>query len=156
MLTAIPRSIFSWSFTVYDGGTPLADLDMSWFRERGSFVLAGHPFDVLRTSILGGEFELRSDESVLAIAKKTSPFLRAFNLRADGRAFSLRADHPFTRCFGLYEGDRRVGIIEPLHFLTRKTRIDLPTGINPPVQVFMFWLVVVLWRRAASSSSGGS
>lgn len=157
MLTAQPRSIFSWSFTVYDGGDPLAEVDLSWFRERGSFHLAGHEFDVLRTSMLQGEFALHSAGITLATARKISPLLRSFEVCCQDRQYDLKAFHPFTRQFGLYHDDRPIGSIRPLHLFTRKAQIDLPQGIVLPVRIFMFWLVLILWRRAArSSSSGGS
>jgi hypothetical protein len=33
--------------------------------------------------------------------------------------------------------------------LRRKAIIELPESLSLPVQVFFFWLVLVLWRRAA-------
>lgn len=153
MLTASPRSIFSWSFTIYRDGAPIADVDQGWFRERGAFLLGGHTFEVLRTSMLQGEFALQSDGLRLAWAEKVSVFLRSFEVRCGDRTYSLRAVHPFTRRFGLYEDDRSIGSIRPLHMFTRKAHIDLPDDVDLPVQVFMFWLVLVLWRRAARSSN---
>jgi len=154
MLSATPKSIFSWDYIVSDGGTPIAELDVSWFRERGSFTMAGHQFDVLRTSMLGGTFELHAGDLVLASARKPSAFLRSLEVQVEGRCYTLSADQPFTRCFSLHEGNRQLGTIRPLHWMTRKARIDLPDDINPAVQLFMFWLVAVLWRRAASNNSG--
>jgi hypothetical protein len=106
MLTAIPKSMFSWNFTVYDGDATLADLDVSWFRERGSFMLASHTFHVLRTSMVGGEFQLRCEDLLLAEAKKTSPFLRCFNLRVDGRVYAGRAKTAGKLQFGHINSER--------------------------------------------------
>ena len=33
--------------------------------------------------------------------------------------------------------------------------IDLPPDIPLPAQLFLFWLVLVLWRRAAAAEAAG-
>ena len=40
----------------------------------------------------------------------------------------------------------------PRGLFSRKLTIDLPDELSLAVQVFMTWLVIILWRRAAKSS----
>jgi hypothetical protein len=55
VLTAIPKSWFSWDFTVADQGRPIADIGVSWWREKGRisgpFVLENHDGVVARAII---------------------------------------------------------------------------------------------------------
>jgi hypothetical protein len=68
------------------------------------------------------------------------------------RKLSLVAQSPLTRVFSVYDGDGPIGSIYPDHCFTRKTAIDLPDDIVLPVKVFLFWLVVLMWRRAKRNS----
>ncbi len=157
MLRAIPKGFFSWDFTVLQDGVPIAEIDMSWFRERGEFDIVGQRYEVYRESWLAGRFVIQSAAGVLATAEKPSAFLRSFTVDHAGRRFQLKAMSPFGRSFGLSENGRLIGTVGPDFWLSRKATIDLPEHIAVPAQVFIFWLVLILWRRAArsSSSAGG-
>jgi hypothetical protein len=156
MLHAAPTGLFTWDYTVYEDDTPIAFIDMSWWRERGEVQIAGVTFQVYRESLLAGRFVLQSGDQVLARAEKPSAFFRAFTVEADGRRMELRALSWWTRSFGLFEGGRQVGSIRPKGWLTRKAVINLPSDLFLPVRVFLFWLVLILWRRAAQSSHGAA
>ena len=64
----------------------------------------------------------------------------------------LSAVHPFTRCFKLVENGITIGTIRLNHVFTRNCFIDLP-GVSLSVQVFIFWVAVLMWRRAANSNN---
>jgi len=154
MLTATPKSGFSWDFLIYDEGRLLTELDLSWFRERGNFTLHGKDFIVLRKGWLRSEFTLESEGQELATAEKTSAFFRSFQVNLSGQSMELRAASPLTRRFLLVDATgRQIGSVVPNHWFTRRCTIDFPDDIDLPVRVFLFLLVLFLWRRAASSSS---
>jgi hypothetical protein len=159
MLTARPRSWFSWDFEVFDGDTFVALLDLSWLRERGEMILHERRFEIGREGILSGDFKLWDDGDTVASATKPSVLFRCFVVRFDGHEYTLRARSPLTRRFVLLSGERVVGSIAPDHPFTRRMSIDLPDEIPLEVQVFITWLVVILWRRqhnsASSSASAG-
>jgi hypothetical protein len=129
-------------------------MDMAWLREGGSFVWQETAFTLTREHLWSGEFLLRRGEGILARATKPSPFLRRFDIRLGERTLRLEAAFAFTRCFRLVEGDAVVGTVEPDHAFTRKCTIDLPGDLGVPESVFLFWLVALMWRRAASASAG--
>jgi hypothetical protein len=106
-----------------------------------------------RETLLLGDFFLMNNDVLVAKADKPSAFSRRFVITAAGREMTLAAESPLTRRFRLTENGRTIGTIRPNHFLTRKCTIDLPEDIETPVQIFIFWLVVLMWRRAAKSSS---
>ncbi len=153
MLWATPNSLFSWDFTVFCDSEFLADIDMSWLRERADVTIGDQAFSVCRTSVMSGTFVLKSGDQVLAEAKKVSAFTRTFEIRTDDRELTLKAVSIWKRQFALYENGAQIGQIGPTNWLRRRAVIDLPDDIPIPIQVFLFWLVVVLWRRQASENS---
>ena len=92
---------------------------------------------------------MRSAGRVVASARKPSAFFRAFEVELPGRRFELKAVSVWGREFGLYEGETLIGRIGPASWLGRSAVIDLPDALPTEAQVFLFWLVLVLRKRAA-------
>lgn len=103
--------------------------------------------------MLSGSFLLESAGSILARATKPSALFRSFLVEHAGGQYRLEAESVMLRKFILYAGDKQIGSVHPERALTRKAVIDLPEEIPLPARLFMFWLVVILWNRADSSSS---
>jgi hypothetical protein len=157
MLRAIPKSWFSWNFSILEDDVEVAGLDVAWMRERGQLTfIGGNEYDFYRQGWLSGLFLLEGDGTVLAQADKPNPFTRRFEVTFGSQTLTLVAQSPFTRAFDVYDGDRRIGSVYPDHCFTRKTTIDLPVDIPPPVKAFLFWLVALMWRRTAHNSSSSS
>jgi hypothetical protein len=154
MLHATPRGLFTWGFTVQEGGDPVADIDPSWFGERAEIRAGGQTYSAYREGLLAGTFVLQSGERALARARKASAFLRAFDIDLAGRPLELKATSFWAREFVLFEGGVPVGRIGPAGWFGRRAVIDLPPDVPLPAQLFLFWLVLVLWRRADGSASG--
>ena len=153
MLRAEPNSAFSWDFTIYDDGAPVAEIDLAWIREAGDVVIDDVPCQLYRDGLLG-EFMLEAGGFTLVRAVKVSVFLREFEIAYDNVLYTLKAQSAFVRTFELLQDDKRLGVIEPDHMFTRKLTADLPETLPLAVRVFIIWLVIVLWKRAAQSSPG--
>ena len=66
MLTAVPKSWFSWDFWLQDpAGKMVAEVRLSSWRERGSVVVAGTTYKIFRKSLLGPFVMEAPDGSVL-------------------------------------------------------------------------------------------
>ena len=152
MLRAEPKSWFSWDYTVYDDGAPVADLDLAWVREAGEVIIEGVACTLYRESLLSGAFILEAGGFPLARAEKPSVLFRTFEIAYDGH-YTLQARSAFGRTFVLREGDREIGSIYPDHIFSRKMTVDLPEALPLAVRVFITWLVILMWKRAAQSSS---
>jgi len=152
LLQATPREFSSWDFTIFLDGASIAEIDTFWFRERAAVTIAGHSFTVCRTSMLRDTFEMHSGTEVLAHARK-SALRRSFTVEFTGRDLELKALSMFTSAFGVFERGNQIGRIGPTSWLTRNAVIDCSGGIAIPVQVFLFWLVVIVWQRAAHRSA---
>ena len=154
MLTATPHGLFSWGFTVRQDGNTIADIDPSWFGERAEIRAGGQTYAAYREGLLAGTFVLQSGERALARAQKVSAFARAFAVDLAGRPLELKATSVWGREFRLFEGGVPVGRIGPAGWFGRQAVIDLPPDVPLPAQLFLLWLVLVLWRRADAAAGG--
>jgi hypothetical protein len=150
-IDAIPKGFFSWGYDLYLRDVPLVSFDVSWLREKGAFVWDGTHYELFRETPLLGDFVIQEDNAVLARAAK-STLIRQFAITAGERTFVLKGANPFTRRFVLMENDLVAGEFCPNHPFTRKSIAEFPDDLPVPVCVFLFWLVVLMWRRAAGSS----
>ena len=152
MLTAKPKNIFSWNYDVSDKSGHVATVSLRWLGEAGRVALRGRTYEIGRDGWLSGAFYIEERGNRLASAKKSSAFVRSFEVSTSSGRFTLRAKSPFARTFILERKGRIVGSIRPVGLFTRKAMIDLPKEVPLEVQVFLTWLVVVLWKRAAQSN----
>jgi hypothetical protein len=152
MLRAIPTGFFSWGFSILEGDSEMAELEMAWIGERGNFSYEGQRYELYRQGWLTGQLVLDAGGKIVAEAKKVTPFSRTFDVVIGNRPVQLAAISPFTRAFGVYSGGNQIGSIYPDHCFTRKATLELPPDMALPARVFLFWLVALMWRRAAKSS----
>ena len=152
MIYAVPKSIFSWGFNVYHDDRLLAVIDSSWLIEGGSLDYQGQTYQLQKNGLMSGTFTLRENTSVVATAEKT-PFVRCFNIDFNGQSYILKAAAVFTRQFIIQQNGSTIGSISPKSMFTRRCEIDLPPEIPIPLQLFKFWLVALMWRRARNSSA---
>jgi hypothetical protein len=153
MLRAIPRSFLSWNFLLLDDDVEAGSLEVAWMRERARLDIDGVEYNLYRQGWLSGLFVLERGGAVLAQAEKPNPFTRRFEVTCAHHTLCLVAQSPFARAFDLYDHERQIGGIYTDHCFTRKATIDLPADMILPVKAFVFWLAVLMWRRAAQSSS---
>jgi hypothetical protein len=151
MLTAVPKSWFSWDFTIMDGVRAVGDLDMSCWREKGVLTVEGTDYRVYREGLVSGDFILASNDKVLARAKKPSAFRRAFTVEYADKQYTLRPASVWGRAFALLDRDKVVGMLSPRGIFTRRAAVDLPENMPLPVRVFIIWLAVIIWKREADA-----
>lgn len=155
MLTATPRHWFSWDYTLTRDAHHLADLDISWWREKGTLTVDGQPYSVYRERLLSGRFILESNGAVLASAHKPSSLRRRLLIEHAGRQYELKPRDMFTRTFELREGSTVIGSLSAKGVFTRRMNVDLPETLPLAVRVFVTWLTVVLWKRDSDGAAAG-
>jgi hypothetical protein len=154
MLTVVPKSWFSWKFWLRDqGGRDAGEVILSAWRERGSVTVGDRTYRIYRDGMLGPFIMEAPDGSVTAMATKPSAFSSAFVVSDDQQTYELKIAALFRRTFDIYVGDRHIGAIVPDNFLGRRATLQF-TGEAPPaaMQVFLTWLTLLSWKRAADSS----
>lgn len=151
MITVIPRHWFTWDFALFQDGTKLAEARTSAWRERGTLAVGGAVFRVQRERIFSGAFQLEKDGTVIARAWKPSAFTRRLVIDAGGIPFELRPRNPFSRSFGLFEGERRIGTLSAAGIFSRRMHVNVPERVSLPLSSFMVWLTFVLWMRDSNA-----
>ena len=153
MLEAVPRHLFSYDFVVRSASGDVATLDVALWRERAEFELDGVPYRMYREGLMSGAFILERAGFPIATAAKPSAFRAAFELETGGRSYSLRRLSIFSRHFGLFSGDTQIGSVRPASIFTRRTLIELPRDWSPALQLFVFWLALVIWKREEAAAA---
>lgn len=153
VLHALPDSWFSSTFQITRDGEEVGQLVPASLRERASFTVKDVAFAFYREGLVSGDFLLDFQGSVISRAQKTSVLKRRFTLAFDDQSYTLGASSAFRRAFVLSEDEVEVGRIRPLKMFSNKAEIDLPDAAPLPVQVFCFWLVLILWKRAEAAAS---
>ncbi len=154
MLRAIPKGWFSWDFTVVDEESgPVAEIDVSTWREKGLLTVDGVGYEVFREGLMSGAFLLKQGDSLLARAEKPSAFRRTFLIDYSDRHYTLQARSFWRRELVLLDGSLEVGSLAPEGAFSRRMRVDLPEELPLPVEVFLVWLAVILWKRASEAAA---
>ncbi len=153
MLQIAPHGWFSWDFTISQGSQAVADIGFTWWREQGELRLDGATYRVSREHLLNGDFLLESDAGVIARATRASLFRRRFSVRHGANTYTLEPRSAFQRAFVLLEDDRETGSISPSRAWSRRASANLPSELPLPVQVFLIWLTVLMWKRESESAS---
>jgi hypothetical protein len=155
-LTCLPQSICSWNYLVTISDSDVeASVEFNFMSEQGNITFQSGYYDIKHTW-LSGEWSLESDGRVIVIAIKPNPLTRFFVVSYDGRELVLKAMSPFGRSFVIEQDNRVLGMIEPMHTFTRRATIDCSSSVAIPIQLFMFWLTVLMWKRASQKQSSGS
>jgi hypothetical protein len=113
-------------------------------------------FEVRKYGMIDARWTLEKAGSVVAEATKPSALIRSFEVTRKNTFLVARAASPFTRVFELEADGMKVGHISPMHPWTRRAKMQCPDTLSEPMQLFTFWLVALLWRRSANSSSGST
>lgn len=153
MMEAAPKHLFSPDFILRSDASSSLLLDVSCWRERAEFELDGSSYRLYREGFASGAFILEGNGEILARAHKPSALWNRFEVELDGAVYVLRKLSVFRRRFGLFLDDRRVGVIEPTGVLTRRAEIKLPAERPAAIQVFLFWLALLIWNREAAAGA---
>ena len=153
MIEAVPKHIFSNDYVLRGTDGRVAELDVSSWRERAEFVLDGATYRLYRDG-MAGPFVMERDGTVIARARKPSVFRNRFEIELPDRSCELRKTSLSGRRFGVFEGDRAAGEMAQAGFLGRRIRLSLPADWPAAIQVYLFWLALVIWNREAAAASG--
>ncbi len=151
MLTCLPQSICSWNYLITEPDIT-ASIEFDFWTEQGK-ISVDPDFYFVQHAWLSGEWSLVSENGTIALAVKPNPLTRVFEVSYGNDFLILRAQSPLTRSFLIEQSNALLGTIEPMHPFTRRAFIDCSRSLTIPIQLFLFWLAVLMWRRAASNSS---
>ena len=152
---------WSWSrYSVRRDGQVVARLTFRAMREAGDIVVDGERHEVRRERAGGGRWLLRpviegAPGRAVAVAEKPSAWRHRFVVRAPGRSTALHVQRPsaLRRTYEVREADRVIGRLRQVSMWRRRISVDLPDDLPPQVQVFVVWLVLLLFRRDDSAAA---
>jgi hypothetical protein len=153
VLQLVPQGWLGWNFDILDDDRKIGEIKTSTLPESGTLSLDGASYHAYREGMFSGDFFLESGSQTIAQARKPSAFHSSFEITHRDRSYTLKKESFVGRSFILLEGDREVGSIRPEGLLTRRANIAMPEMMPTPVQLFVLWLAILLWRR---ESSGGA
>jgi hypothetical protein len=153
VLQLVPQGWLGWNFDVLAGHQKIAEIKSSTLPESGTFLLDTSSYRAYREGMFSGDFFLESNGQTIAQARKPSAFHSSFDITHLDRSYTLRKESFVGRSFILLEGDRETGSIRPEGLLTRRAIVELPEVMPLPVQLFVIWLAIILWRREANAGA---
>jgi hypothetical protein len=147
MINCTPKSPFSWEFEL-EGDGHRGTVKVKWFREQGTITADGETFEVKKQGMASGQWTLEHHGQAVASALKEGAFRRTFEVKGQFGTFVLRPERFFGRRFVIETANQPVAKIRPVQFFTRRATIEVERENTPFAAVaFMFWLVLVTWRR---------
>ncbi len=147
MLTAIPKSLWSYDYEVREAGSLVATIDTPWWGENSTLTIDGRVWLLGRGGFVNPMFTLFHGGRTLASATKPSAFFRSFQVAFDDAYYCWEAEGVFKRSFVLREGNRVIGSLWPESVLARTAKVDLPREFPLERQCFLVWLAILIWRR---------
>ena len=136
-----------------EGDGLLADITFNIWKEKGTITLNGQQFDVQKDGMLSRKWTLVLGGREIASATKVSLFKRTFDITMGLDEWQLRAESALGRRFLIIRSNEIIGRISPVHGFTRRATVEMTaSAYDSQLVAFSFWLVILIWRRAASSS----
>lgn len=143
--------IFTWNCTLKFDGRSRGKMGFGWGRG-GTIQLGGRSFDVASQGMFSGRWELRQGSTCLASANK-SGWLARFHLDLEAGEFEVAREGVFSNAFAVKDGGRTVGRLRPPGLFSRGVAGDVPDSWAESDAAFVMWLVMMVRRRRARSSS---
>ncbi len=144
-----PRGFFKRRYDVVAGGSLLATLRTP--ESRSEFELDGTAYGIQREPGWG-DFVLSSSDGELGRATKHSALTSTFTVRFDEAEYTL-VSPGLKSSFELRKGDAAVGSIRAAGFWAIRGEVDLPDELSAPRQLFVLWLVAIMWVRAEETAA---
>lgn len=150
-------------FRVTRDGSPFGHMEFRALAESGAIVIMGDQrLTIRREGAMSGGWLLEEDTpgvgpQVVASAEKPSAWRNGIVLRVAGWP-ELRLDRAsaWKATFELTEADRRLGAIRRTGLWRRRVQAEIPDDVPPPLQLFVLWMAVLLYRRDDSAAAGAA
>lgn len=153
MLEAVPTGIFSSRFLLQQEDQLLGEFDPSVWRDKARLELEDGTYELYREGQFKGDFVLDLNGKIVARATKPSAFRGIFTVELSNRHLILRKRSIWSRDFVLFDGEKEIGAIRPRGVFNRRTNIELPSEWPVSLQIFVFWLAFLIWKRENAAAA---
>lgn len=155
MLTCLPKSLCSRDFRIL-GASEEAVVSFNALTEQGSISLGAAEYAIRKHGLMSGRWSLVYEGQTVAEARKPRAMSRSIDVQVAGEQFKLQPQSAFTRAFDLFLEGQAVGVIRPAHAFTRRAFVECRSPLPEEVQLFLFWLAALMWRRDEDTAMASS
>jgi|SRR5882757_8092306 len=150
MLQARKRGFFRRSYELTERGSRLADLaDIK--REGCEFTVGGHSYRISRER--RKRFKLDGPGGEAAVAERGGG--RRWRISSPAGSYELVKPSMWRSAWELHVNGQPVGKVEHDGGFGRSSKAELPAEVPKALQVFMFYIVLMVWERAAAAAAAG-
>ncbi len=151
MLQAQKRGFFKRSYELTERGSRVADLaDIK--REGCDFTVGGHSYRIRRER--SKRFLLNGPGGEAAVAERDGG--KRWRISSPVGSYELVRTSFWRSAWELQANGRPVGRIERAGGFGRLSKAELPAEIPRELQVFVFYVVLMVWERAAAAAAANS
>jgi hypothetical protein len=118
-------------------------------------VVDGATYRIYRQTLLGAFVMEAPNGEIVRSAVKPSMLRRRFVVSDDRESYVLQATTAFRRECALFHNERYIGSIVPDSWLTRRAKVQFTEDVPLPLQAFLIWLMLLLWKRDSDAAAGG-
>jgi hypothetical protein len=145
-----PTGFWSPHFRLFQGDQHIATLHMGLWREGADFNIAGHEFQIRRSSIWTDGFKLLAGDATVCEVKRHF-WSRRFELNAGGQQWALQPASWFSTTYNLLSGEQKLGDICRRGVFARKRTAHFAQSVPPPIQVLAIFLVLIVAQRQSKA-----
>lgn len=157
MLTVHQPKILSRNLVLYDGDSSVAEIGFKFMSPHADVRIGTARYTATRTGWLSAVYALDQNGRVVCRADSVGFWRRAYEIRWGGSLFTLRRRPGwFDTGWDLFDGDSPVGSVTRKGFFQTETIADFANSVDLATQVFIVWMVNVLWQQdqAAAAAAG--
>jgi hypothetical protein len=118
---------------------------------RSSLTVGERAFTMKRKGVFTPEYELKSGEEIIAVAKQKA-LVNTFKVAHAGKEWTFKAVSLLAEKFGLFDGENQTGTVASGSFLKKFTDItvELPDTLPLEMQLFLIYLAIHVWSQPSS------
>jgi hypothetical protein len=150
MLHAQRRGFFKRSYELTERGSRLTDIaDIK--REGCAFTVDAHSYRISRER--SKRFLLDGPGGQAAVAERDGG--RRWRISSPAGSFELVRPSMWRSAWELHANGQPVGTIEHDGGFGRSSKAELPAELPRALRVFVFYVVLMVWERAANAAAAG-
>ncbi len=152
-IEVIPKGMFSNDFVFQKNGEEIGWIDLKAMREAATLYLGDEVYEMGREGMMSGAFFLAQGEKVMLKADKPSAFKSEFVFLLGDPPVVLRKPSMMRSDYELVHNETLIGRVTRDGLFTRKATLEVPAEWPLPLQLFIFWLVQLMWSRESAAAS---
>ncbi len=156
MVKAVSKSIFSSSYDIKENGEPVSEVNFSNWSEKAELTIGGKKASFYRQGIVSGDFVFEFEDRILATAEKPSAWKDDMVIKVGEQFFEIRPKSWFSYTYYITWQGQQIGKISRDGWVTQNGTGEFPEDWPAALKVFVFILVLLLWRRTDSAAASGS